>query len=78
MMNQIIAAALIGVTTLTNGQAAPKEDKSWRIDSAEEWKGNAQQIEGLAVNDNLLSPTDKQGTYRSTLQRFEENARPKR
>lgn len=71
MMNQIIAVALIGVTTLTNGQAAPKEDKSWRIDSAEEWNGAALQIEGLAVNDNLLSPTDKQGTYRSTLQRFE-------
>ena len=71
-MNQIIAVALIGVTTLTNGQAAPKEDKSWRIDSAEEWNGAAQQIEGLAVNDGLLAPTDKQGIYRSKLQRFEE------
>ena len=34
-----MCVGLIGVTTLTNTQAAAKEDKSWRIDSAEAWNG---------------------------------------
>jgi hypothetical protein len=66
-----MGVALIGVTTLTNAQAAPKEDKSWRIDSAEAWNGASSKIKGLAVENDLLSPTGKEGTYHSKLQRFE-------
>jgi hypothetical protein len=72
MIHQIIAVALVSVTTLTTAQAAPNGETSWRIDTADEWNGAARQIEGLAVEDDLLSPTGKQGLYRSNLQRFEE------
>lgn len=71
-MNRIIAVALIGVTTLANGHAAPKEDNSWRIDSGEDWNSASRGMEGLAVGNNTLSPTGKEGAYHSKLQRFQE------
>ncbi len=52
--------------------AKTKGINSWRIDTAEEWKGAADRIEGLAVEGDLLAPIDKQGLYRSQLQRFDE------
>ncbi|KRP36361.1 MAG: hypothetical protein ABS34_07810 [Opitutaceae bacterium BACL24 MAG-120322-bin51] len=70
-MNRIICAVVMSVVSLANGLVAGEAGKNWRIDSAEDWKGAAQQIEGLAVDNDLLSPTGKQGTYRSQLQRFE-------
>ncbi len=71
-MHKTIAFALWSLTTLANGQSAPQGAKNWKIKSSEEWKNAAQQIEGLAVNDNLLSPTEKEGIYHSKLQRFEQ------
>ena len=67
-----MCVALIGVTTLTNTQAAAKEDKSWRIDSAEAWNGASLELKGLTIENDLLSPTGKEGTYHSKLQRFKE------
>jgi len=58
--------------TPANGQVAPDVKNSWRIDSSEQWNEAARQIEGLAVDDDLLSPTGKEGLYRSNLQRFQE------
>ena len=52
--------------------AKTKGINSWRIDTAEEWKGAADRIEGLAVEGDLLAPIDKQGVYSSNLQRFDE------
>lgn len=69
-MHKLITTALIGITTLTSTQAAPNAETSWRIDSTDDWNAASQQIEGLTAKDDLLSPTGKQGTYRSNLQRF--------
>ena len=71
MMHKLITTALIGITTLSSTQAAPKGETSWRIDSSEDWNAASQQIEGLTAQDDLLSLTGKQGSYRSQLQRFE-------
>jgi len=71
-MHQLITTALIGITTMTSTQAAPQGETSWRIDSTEAWHAASQQIEGLTAKDDLLSPTGKQGIYRSRLQRFED------
>jgi hypothetical protein len=70
-MNRIICAAIVGVALLANGLVAGEEDKNWRIETAKEWNGAAQQIEGLAVDGDLLVASDQQGIYRSQLQRFE-------
>ena len=75
MIHKVIALALIGLTSLANGQAAAKEDNSWRIDSGEEWNGASRELNGLngqwpAIENNTLSPTGKEGTYHSKLQRF--------
>ena len=73
MIHKVIALALIGLTSLVNGQAAAKEDNSWRIDSGEEWNGASRELNGLnglAIENNTLSPTGKEGTYHSKLQRF--------
>lgn len=71
-MNRIIYTGVVSLTLLANGQLATGGEQSWRIDTADEWQGAADQIEGLAVTDDLLAPVDKQGTYRSRLQRSEE------
>lgn len=61
----------MSVTTLLNGQATTKSETAWRIDSTEEWNGACQKTEGLTVENNLISPTGKEGLYRSKLQSFE-------
>ena len=73
MIHKAIAIALIGATSLANEQAAAKEHNSWRIDSGEEWNGASRELNGLnglAIENNTLSPTGKEGTYHSKLQRF--------
>ena len=71
MIQKFISAALIGVTTMATAQAAPKPQNSWRVDSADEWNSAGSEVKGLAVENDLLSPTGKEGTYHSKLQRFE-------
>ena len=72
MINKKITIALIGVSTLTTAQAAAQGETSWRIDSGEEWNSASHALKGLAVENHTLSPTGKEGTYHSKLQRFEE------
>ncbi|MDA3924461.1 MAG: hypothetical protein PF904_07170 [Kiritimatiellae bacterium] len=71
-MNRIICAAIVSVAALANGLAAVDGKNSWRIDSSEEWNGAARQLDGLAVDDDLLAPVGNQGIFRSNLQRFQE------
>ncbi len=61
-MNRFTCAVFVTATVFANGMATADGDTSWRIDTAAEWKDAAGQIEGLAVNDDLLGPVDKQGT----------------
>ena len=63
---------LIGTIFMTAAALAAADGDNWRIETAEEWKASAGQIDGLAVNDDLLSPVDKQGVYRSRMKRFDE------
>ena len=70
-MIRIICAVVMSAVSLANGLVASEGDKNWRIDTAEEWNEAARQIDGLAVNDDLLVTAKKQGIYRSELQRFE-------
>jgi hypothetical protein len=63
---------MVSVVALANGLAAAEEEKNWRIDSGKEWNEAARLMEGVAVEDHLLSPTGKEGLYRSNLQRFED------
>ena len=71
-MNRIMCAVMVSTAALASALAAAEGENSWRIDSAEKWKGAAVQMEGLAVDGDLLAPIDKQGVYRSRLQRFDE------
>lgn len=68
-MSRITRAILMTAVVLANGLAV--EGANWRIDTAEEWKESAREIEGLEVNDELLAPAGDKGTYRSNLQRFD-------
>ncbi|MDG1357897.1 MAG: hypothetical protein P8P36_06870 [Akkermansiaceae bacterium] len=76
MIHQTTAFALIGLTTIitlataANGQTASKEGKSWRIDSTEEWNSASREHKGLAVENDTIAPTGKDGAYHSKLQRF--------
>ncbi|MBT3193386.1 MAG: hypothetical protein HN341_12610, partial [Verrucomicrobia bacterium] len=69
-MNRMICTAIVTIAALASGPAAAKDSNSWRIDTTDEWNGAARQIEGLAVNEDLLAPTGNEGVYRSNLQRF--------
>lgn len=71
-MNRIMYTGIACLTLLAIGSAAAEKETSWRIHTAEEWKGAANRIEGLAIEDDLLSPAGKQGVYRSKLKRFDE------
>ena len=71
-MSKFTYVVVVSAAVLANGLAATGGDNSWRIGSAEEWNGAARQIKGLAVDGDLLSPVDKQGVYRSRLQRSNE------
>ena len=74
MIHKTIAIALIGLTSLTIGQATAKENTSWQINSAEDWNKNSREhngLEGLAVENDTIAPTGKEGTYHSKLQRFD-------
>ena len=70
-MNRIICAVVMSAVSVANGLVASEGDKNWRIDTAKEWNEAARQIEGLAVDGDLLVASDQQGLYRSELQRFE-------
>ncbi len=54
----------MSTAALASALAAAEGESSWRIDSAEKWKGAAVQMEGLAVDGDLLAPIDKQGGQR--------------
>ena len=69
-MNRFTGVVFVSAAVLANGLVAAEGDTNWRIDSAAEWKSEAREIEGLAVNDDLLGPVDKKGMYRSKLQSF--------
>jgi hypothetical protein len=74
MIHKTIAIALISLTSLTIGQATAKENTSWQINSAEDWNKNSREhngLEGLAVENDTIAPTGKEGTYHSKLQRFD-------
>jgi hypothetical protein len=74
MIHKTIAIALIGLTSLTIGQATAKENTSWQINSAEDWNKNSREhngLEGLAVENDTIAPAGKEGTYHSKLQRFD-------
>jgi len=69
-MNTTTCTFFMTAVALASGLAAADGD-NWRIDTAQEWNDAAKQIEGLAVDANLLTSVEKQGVYRSELQRFE-------
>lgn len=70
MIQKCISAALIGVTTVATAQTATKHQTSWRIDSTDEWNSTGSEVRGIAVENDLLAPTGKEGTYLSKLQRY--------
>ena len=70
-MKKNIYTGIVSLTLLAIGSTSAKE-RSWRIDSASEWKSAALKIEGLSVTNDLITPVDQQGIYRSQLQRFED------
>ena len=62
----------MSAVSVANGLVASEGDKNWRIDTAKEWSGAAQQIEGLAVDgDFVISAkwTDGKATELSILSR---------
>ena len=75
-MKTMMYAAMLILSAMANDLAVADQD-SWRIDTAEEWQGTAREMEGLTVNDGLLSLDGKQGVYRSRLKRFEEKRSPR-
>jgi hypothetical protein len=71
-MKTTTSLTLLSLLAIASVSAAPKQGNSWQIDSAQQWQDTAAQIDGLTTDDGVLAPTDKQGTYRSKLQRFTE------
>lgn len=45
--------------------------ESWVIDSQEDWTANAAQETGVSISDGAISPSDKSGTFVSSLKRFD-------
>ena len=49
---------------------AKKEISSLLLNSTEDWKNNAQKIDGLSIDQGVLLPTEKGGSYRSKMITF--------
>jgi hypothetical protein len=76
-MNFIKTLTGLSALVLSSGLSVSAADKnSWSINSSEEWKSNTQEIKGLTVENDLLSPTEKQGTFRSKLKSFKQKKSP--
>lgn len=65
----ILSAGLL--LCFTSFPCLGKKDKnSLLFKSTEDWKSNAQKIEGLSVDKGMLAPTGDSGVYRSKLVNF--------
>jgi len=61
---------LYSIISLTLTVTASLFSESWKIKSQTEWKKNIQSSKGIVIKDNLVSPKEKNGHFKTKLKKF--------
>ena len=61
---------LYSIISLTLTVTASLFSESWKIKSQTEWKKNIQSSKGIVIKDNLVSPKEKTGHFKTKLKKF--------
>ena len=58
------------IITLALAYTVSLFSESWKIKSQTEWKKNLQSSKGIIIKDNVVSPVEKAGHFRTKLKKF--------
>ena len=58
------------ITFITFAVSVSLFSESWKIKSQTEWKKNLQSSKGIIIKDNVVSPVEKAGHFRTKLKKF--------
>lgn len=71
-LRSFLAFLVFGTSCLSlSGVFGQDAEKSWVVDTPEQWTENVANSEGISMEDGFASPTEKSASFSSVLKRFE-------